>query len=213
MAFALQLTPLGQHFGSRKSNPKSLGSKTTIFADEGHTKTRHWALLCVTALLFGAFLWPGVYRYDRLGDHPIRTNRITGAVQAFTENGWTSLGSGGRKESLPVPQDVLVKITGTGGFQYGTAFSAQLYNGSDWTIYEIEYEISAVPPQAVGARRNSLLSLIPGADTTSKLWTRRFRESAVLAPMSTATEFFEVGGSVDGYASEWRIVAAKGRKK
>jgi len=42
-------------------------------------------LLVYTAM----YIWPTQYRYDHLGNTPVRTNRVTGQVEFMTLCGWT----------------------------------------------------------------------------------------------------------------------------
>ena len=53
---------------------------------------RRYRLLGLLALLatfyFGIFIWPTPWRYDHIGKNPVRTNRVTGAVEILNLQGW-----------------------------------------------------------------------------------------------------------------------------
>ena len=55
----------------------------------GDRRHRLLALLALLAsLYFGLFVWPTPWRYDHIGKNPVRTNRVTGAVEILTLQGW-----------------------------------------------------------------------------------------------------------------------------
>lgn len=63
-----------------------------------------WAGLALLLLLFGAFVWPTLYRWDHMGmaqgwSYPVRINRITGQAEMLlpsdgtvNSGGWRRLG-------------------------------------------------------------------------------------------------------------------------
>jgi hypothetical protein len=42
-------------------------------------------------VLFAAFVWPTIYRYDRFFQTVVRTNRFSGESEALTPNGWNTM--------------------------------------------------------------------------------------------------------------------------
>lgn len=55
-----------------------------------------FAGLIICIVVFGIFVYPGVYKYESLerGDEktPIKINRFTGEAEAYTLSGWRDLG-------------------------------------------------------------------------------------------------------------------------
>lgn len=48
----------------------------------------------VVVLLLGIFVWPTMYRYDKLNmKYPVRINRLTGATQVLYPDGWQPMGN------------------------------------------------------------------------------------------------------------------------
>ena len=48
-----------------------------------------FAMVIVLVIVFGIFIYPGIYKYDKLNQNsPIRINRFTGEMKILTVNGW-----------------------------------------------------------------------------------------------------------------------------
>lgn len=47
------------------------------------------ALRLAILFLFLTYVWPTPYRYDRIGQNPVRENRFTGEIDFMTLQGWT----------------------------------------------------------------------------------------------------------------------------
>ena len=121
----------------------------------------------------------------------------------MTPEGWQTLGFETPRDLAPLPADEVAKITGTGQFKSGKAFDVKLYNGSSWDVYEVEYEISAEGAKVQGPGENPFMCI-------GKQWTRRFRERTKLESLSSAVDYFDVGGSVESCAASWRVIGAHG---
>jgi hypothetical protein len=160
-------------------------------------------MLCITALAFGAIFWPGIYRYDRVEEGSVRTNRLTGSVQVLSGGGWTALDVWSATDLQDLPATELTKLVGTGSFRGGRSFEVELYNGSRWRVNEIEYEITAAKGHG-NAPGNPYVCV--GSECT-----RRFRQSVSIPPLGSYKDDFSVGGSVEGCEPTWHIVSARGR--
>jgi uncharacterized protein YfkK (UPF0435 family) len=48
-----------------------------------------YILLFICIVTFGLFIYPGLYKYDKLNQKlPVKINRITGSTQILTQKGW-----------------------------------------------------------------------------------------------------------------------------
>ncbi|WP_438351566.1 hypothetical protein ACP8HI_13545 [Paenibacillus sp. FA6] len=48
-------------------------------------------ILCIAA--FGLFIYPGIYKYDKLNQKfPVKINRLTGETQVLYNDGWSDMG-------------------------------------------------------------------------------------------------------------------------
>ena len=47
-----------------------------------------WVATLASALLFGWFVWPSVWRFDMVGQTPVKTNIVSGDTYMWTPNGW-----------------------------------------------------------------------------------------------------------------------------
>ena len=55
----------------------------------GDRRNRLLAILfLLTWFYVGLFVWPTPWRYDRVGNTPVRTNRVTGEVEYLNLQGW-----------------------------------------------------------------------------------------------------------------------------
>jgi len=51
-------------------------------------------LIClVVAMMFYLLVWPTLYRYDHLGNYPVRINRVTGDAEMLRPEGWAEMKS------------------------------------------------------------------------------------------------------------------------
>jgi hypothetical protein len=96
----------------------------------------------VLAVLFLAYVWPTPYKYDRLGQIPVRTNRFTGAVERLTLNGWVqggapSLSSTQVDKEEQIPGAELEKIKCAYEVTNYGYLKCEAYNGSEWRVKEL----------------------------------------------------------------------------
>lgn len=171
------------------------------------------SLLVVASLAFAFALifWPGLYRYDvlKMGDNsiPVRTNRLTGQGEMFDGGAWHGDPPEGEQPSTNLPSGELRKLSGK-AYLHGSSFYAEVYNGSEWTVTEIEYRIRALnPPRGNPAHvrpnySDSLVRTFPDSKV--------FRDGEIIAPLSNADVSFTVGSLPEDALPEWSIVAARG---
>lgn len=50
-----------------------------------------YSAICIIVILYGLFVYPGVYHYDKYNQKPMRVNRITGTTQIFYPDGWETI--------------------------------------------------------------------------------------------------------------------------
>jgi len=104
-------------------------------------------VICLTVLLIGVFLWPTVYRYDKISlegiSLPLKINRITGKTEIFFwGSGWTSYKEGKiENEGKLFPPDELAKVEVTGSLS-SDIFHAEFYNGSSWNIERAMFQLT-----------------------------------------------------------------------
>lgn len=57
-------------------------------------------LAIVLIIVFGIFIYPGIYKYDKLNQNlPVKINRLTGDTKVLTANGWTDM-------NTPTPSEI-----------------------------------------------------------------------------------------------------------
>lgn len=112
------------------------------------------ALVVLAALLLlGVFVWPTRYRYDHINLHgkvrPVRVDRLTGTPEMLSETGWHKMSA----SAAILPADALAKIDvqikTAPSFLDTQSISCEMYNGSDWTVQNVDVEITV---QDVGGR-------------------------------------------------------------
>lgn len=92
----------------------------------------------VLAVLFLAYVWPTLYKYDHLGQIPVRTNRFTGAVERLTLDGWLEGGGAVTPQGdEELPQAELEKIKCAFEVTTYGYLKCQAYNGSGWRVKEL----------------------------------------------------------------------------
>jgi len=178
-----------------------------------------FALLVAVALVF----WLGRYRYDEMrndgGSGPVRTNRFTGQSERLTPSGWKPLRpSEPGPPAIAMPSDAVKALTGEGQVT-GSVFSANIYNGSNWSVQELIFHIKSAPAQFHYEEKTGLPSrgAQPGYYLDDQglpiklppLWERDFRAVVRIAPMTT-TEVSFVVGDAHGPGSSWSITSAHG---
>lgn len=145
---------------------------------------------------FGFWIWPTPFRHDRIllgaGENagqgpafPIRINRFTGRAdvllpQAYYKSG-TDLGLrwlwGETDARKPLPQSVLKQLEDDAVISIADTYvSADLYNATNWTLTEIEFEI---------IKRDRLGKFVAA---------RKYLDRISLRPRSSATATVRIGG-------------------
>ena len=163
-------------------------------------------IICVTLILTGVLFWPTLYRYAETqldnSIYPVRISRITGDATFFIAGEW-------RHEARPVvvsdavssrlPHDEASKVTGRASyrihFQDGSpSFGGTIYNGSEWHITAITFEVSVKE------------------GTGSVLWDRKpLRHEMEVKPLSI--EHFRISktmGVDPPSLDSWRIIEVIG---
>jgi len=63
-----------------------------------------FAGVIVCIIVFGIFVYPGAYKYDKLDQSfPVKINRFTGYTQIMTYDGWQELGNVQSVETQTTP--------------------------------------------------------------------------------------------------------------
>lgn len=110
-------------------------------------KTSNLFLLLSAILLFALLIWPGQWKYDKLGELPMRTHRLTGRSELFTGTEWTPVGQqpGGTTDetSRMLSAGETAEVRGNGGVDAMGYFNGTLYNGSECTVTRVVYRVSA----------------------------------------------------------------------
>lgn len=101
----------------------------------------------ILLLLVGYFVYPTLYRYDKLGQQPVRINRITGVAERLGLNGWTTLASSKQVSGKPASADDLSKVKANLEYKYDSFVKTRnlkgnVYNGSDKDLQSLTVEIS-----------------------------------------------------------------------
>jgi len=178
------------------------------------------AVLCATALVMAFVFWPGLYRYGYLGPGdnavPMRTNRITGKTFLLIGTNWRQIGGDSASTPLEVPSDVLADLDGRAQF-IGNDFVVDVYNGSTWTISEIDFKVHPIQEdRACALSADSTDPVKQFLDEKLGLWTRRFREQLILQPLrplSTRAVRIDVGAlPLHNLKACWEIVRALGNR-
>ena len=119
---------------------------------EGKTNRILVAGVIVGSLIFGVFIWPTMYRYDRLkwGDkeYPVRINRLTGHSATFVgSRGWVDADRDADEAeartaaSTPLKQYELEQLTGSAEVK-GSFFSGTIHNNTGKVVTELLFEVT-----------------------------------------------------------------------
>lgn len=112
-------------------------------------QTKNLALTLSAVLLWGWFIWPGPWHYDKIEDQlPIRTHRVTGKTQYLIAGEWTDIG-GGAKRSEASSNDTIrmldvfeaMDVSGRGGVDWVGYFKGDIHNGTPCRVTRIVYTI------------------------------------------------------------------------
>lgn len=150
--------------------------------------SRNLALVLAAVLAFAFFIWPGQWKYDRLGEVPMRTHRVSGESELFAFGEWVSLGRSAKPGAATTDTTRMLGpfermlVDGRGSVDPTGYFSGSIYNGTECTIKRIVYQIITKG----------------GRDTTR----RAFAETAYIPPRQTKDVIFRV----DAYDGERRFV-------
>lgn len=60
-----------------------------------------FAGIIVCIFVFGLFVYPGTYHYDKYKNYPIKTNRFTGETEIFKGKGWIKVQGDKEIETSP----------------------------------------------------------------------------------------------------------------
>lgn len=162
--------------------------------------TKSIAIICATLILSGLLFWPTLYRYDKMtlqGDTlPVRIHRLTGYTEYFLMGKWIPQeGQEKSKQSKILPLEEQTKVTGNAGLSGYGSFSGKIYNGGNWTITDM------------------IIRVIAKEKNGNVRWDRKFRETQVISPLSTASIDIDVTGDENVASFEWNIEEIRGYKK
>lgn len=132
--------------------------------------TKNLGLILLTILLLAFFVWPGQWKFDKIGDVPMRTNRFTGRSELFAAGGWKSIGDqddGSLSTSVtrmldPFEQEM---VTGQAGVDQIGYFKGALYNGTSCTITRVVYRVVTRIRKDTSVRDFSETEYIPSRQT------------------------------------------------
>ncbi len=106
--------------------------------------TRNLLIICCTLLITGILFWPTLYRYDHTTVNgnilPVRINRLTGYTEWFVVGRWKPVSDSNRKQGKNIPSEEVTKIIVNANLDY-SLFGGAIYNGTDWFITSITFEI------------------------------------------------------------------------
>jgi len=143
------------------------------------------AMFCITILIIGLFIWPGMYEYDKMDQKwPVRINRLTGETEVLIQEGWFPLGKAGidkqaQNDPTDIPAEELKKIDLR--LKYNEMMSAlnpnqvtvreltgTLYNGTERTIGELIVEVTTFNGDKIELSRQYVINTEaqPYSDTT-----------------------------------------------
>lgn len=195
------------------------------------TRVREVLAFGVVLMIFGAVFWPGLYRYDesKLGTTTLvmRTNRLTQRSEILMGAEWQPVADSKTQiaASRELPSEELAKIRGTRETIRGGRFEMKLYNGSEWTVTELQLKLAMVDVKDSAGKTITnpfmLLDLTGTnstadyakrrADTTVQvLWEREYKKDVVILPLSTSDAELDVLDYVEGQPILWTIVGGTG---
>ena len=125
-------------------------------------KKQAWVIAGCVGVLFAAFVWPTLYRYDRLATGagrslPVRMNRLTGHTEVLYPSGWVAASGTDNSQATEreLSPEELSKIDARGELEgFGSHWNQAritVYNGTNLNLNEITVEIT-VPSQQITAR-------------------------------------------------------------
>src|SRR5689334_17652119 len=100
--------------------------------------TRNLTVIVLAAFAFGLFIWPGQWRYQTVGQTPMRTHRITGRSQFLVAGEWISLDDSKKPSATDTTRMlnplVQLEVHGRGGLSEVGYFQGSLYSGTNCTV-------------------------------------------------------------------------------
>lgn len=140
-----------------------------------------------------------------IGETLVQQNALTGTTYILDQERWREVDTGTHEEPdspdspTTLPRYAGAQLEGWGGMDPDTeasqtAFTAAIYNGSDWTVKELTVRLSALDAEA---------------DT---IWTREYRDHVHIAPLSVGTFEAKVLTGQDFDQINWTIYDARGSK-
>ncbi|MEW6068110.1 MAG: hypothetical protein AB1610_07460 [Nitrospirota bacterium] len=162
--------------------------------------TKSIAIICATLILIGLLFWPTLYRYDKMtlqgNTFPVRTHRLTGYTEYFLMGKWIpQKGQERSKKSEILSVEEQNKVTGNAGLSGYGSFSGKIYNGSSWTITDM------------------IIRVIAKEKNGNVRWDRKFKETQIISPLSTASIYIAVTGDENVASFTWGIEEIRGYKK
>jgi hypothetical protein len=158
---------------------------------------RTWLTLVGIAIVW-TVLWSVRYRYDqlRVGEYTmlVRTNRLTGSSQVFRGGRWenaTPLKADTTRTEQELPPAKLkeVDVSFEAASDYDPV-TAKIYNGSDWTISEIEVRGESFSLLGCNGKKGPLDDLFGCPDS---IWNRTYRQPMTVLPLSSQSTILHVG--------------------
>lgn len=154
-------------------------------------------------LFISWFIWPTPYQYSEMkvsnNVYPVRINRLTGATEMLLPNGWKKLESEKGpvvKNSISIPASESSKLEASGRIS-GSSFIADIYNGTDWVITNLEIQLT-----------------VKNRDGSTR-FSRRYRIWCTKAgnrgePLTSSSYSCDLGGYYEPVKFEWSILSANG---
>lgn len=173
--------------------------------------------------IVGILLWSVRYRYDQLhvGEYVVlvRTNRLTGNSQTFQGGRWVRAAQGNTTSSeqaeqdLPADQLRKVSFEATEVTSAADRITAEIYNGSNWTITELEIRGFSMSPGA--CMEKDPLKFIGCPDS---LVDRTYRQRIRIPDLASTSTSWDAGVTPYDYSLlkqagsqlVWRLKRAKG---
>jgi hypothetical protein len=163
----------------------------------------------ILVIMFGLFVWPGIYRYDKTRkDILIRTNRFTGQTEMLRYDEWEPVESKSRDDNrviIEIPQEELSKINGKGGVDYRGQFSGTIYNGSQWTITEITFALA--PKEINEEKKTQDVQFYKSSSFGIN------EKTNCIPPLSAEKFSFLITENENGKEFSWAIYGAKGYRE
>jgi hypothetical protein len=184
-------------------------------------------------LLFGIFVWPTQYRYDRWkskdNDLPVRIHRITGRSEfLMLGSGWVPLDANraATESAQALPVTELTRLQAKASMTPDGYIECEFYNGTLWTLVDIEVEFVVDANWTFIKNRADWKRVLnsrkePEGVIEEELRkkaglpiTRRYRlikASGEPTPLAVSTWSANLGLRIEEWQSwSWRVVAARG---